>query len=283
MSRLSTPAEFQTASITRVRDYWLGGHDSFAADREMAARIEAAYPPPRSGEDPEPAPRRMTWCAQAFLGRAVTYAAKQGVSQFVHLAAGYPPPRRACAMTHETARDVTPDARCVYVDADEVAVSHVRAATAGTAGVTAIAADYAEPGDVLRYVTSEALQDRGRIDLGRPVAVLLPMALQFMTARRAREVCGAYVEALVPGSFLVLSVPHCDPPPSDPQLWERIRTAYTSGMAFNHGPADVEKLFEGTKLVDPGVVPARGWQGGWGDSLPPDSVAFVLCGAGVKQ
>lgn len=277
----STPTEFSKANITRVRDYWLGGHDSFAPDREMAARIEAAYPPPRSGEDPEPVPRRMTRCAQAFLARAVTYAAKQGVTQYLHLAAGYPPPRRACAMTHETARDVTPDARCVYVDSDEVAVSHVRAAATGIGGVTAIAADYAEPGDVLRYVTSEALQDRGRIDLGQPLGVLLPMTLQFMTARRAREVCAGYVGALASGSFLVVSVPRVTATADDPLLWERIRAAY-AGDVFNHAKAEVTSFFEGTSLVDPGVVPVHGWNGGWGSCLQPDSVAYVVGGVGHK-
>ena len=274
----STPTEFQNASITRVRDYWLGGHDSFAADREMAARIEAAYPPPRSGEDPEPAPRRMTRCAQAFLGRAVTYAAKQGVTQFVHLAAGYPPPRRACAMTHETARDVVTGARCVYVDGDRCAVSHTLAAVAGSEGVSVLEADFTEPGDVLGLLWSDALESRERIDLGQPVAVLVPMCLQFMTARRAREVCAGYVGALAAGSFLIASWPYC----SDQSLLQRIRCAYTAGAVFNHSREDGQLLFAGTSLVDPGIVPARGWQGGWGDSLPPDSVAFVMCGAGVK-
>ncbi len=34
-----------TPSIARVYDYWLGGKDNFAADRELGDRLLAFYPP----------------------------------------------------------------------------------------------------------------------------------------------------------------------------------------------------------------------------------------------
>ena len=107
------------------------------------------------------------------------------------------------------------------------------------------------------------------------------MCLQFMTARRAREVCAAYVGAMAAGSFLVVSVPRVTATADDPLLWERIRTAY-AGDVFNHAKAEVTSFFEGTSLVDPGVVPVHGWNGGWGSCLQPDSVAYVVGGVGHK-
>jgi S-adenosyl methyltransferase len=47
-----------------------------------------------------------------FLGLAVTWAADQGISQFIDLGAGMP----ASPSTHETAQAVVPGARVAYVD-----------------------------------------------------------------------------------------------------------------------------------------------------------------------
>ncbi|HXL95431.1 MAG TPA: SAM-dependent methyltransferase [Streptosporangiaceae bacterium] len=60
-------------SIARVYDYWLGGKDNFAADREMADEMERCYP----------GTRQMAVSNRRFLVRAVTWAAGQGISQFL--------------------------------------------------------------------------------------------------------------------------------------------------------------------------------------------------------
>ncbi len=93
------------AHPARVYDYWLGGTDNFAADREAAERVLAAAP----------GLRYRVRANRAFLGRATRYlAAEAGLRQFLDIGTGIP----AAGNTHEVAQRVAPDARVVYVDND---------------------------------------------------------------------------------------------------------------------------------------------------------------------
>ena len=93
------------AHPARVYDYWLGGKDNFAADREAAERVLAVTP-------------GLRWrvrANRAFLGRATRFlAADAGVRQFLDIGTGIPTGDN----THEVAQRAAPDARVVYVDND---------------------------------------------------------------------------------------------------------------------------------------------------------------------
>jgi hypothetical protein len=69
------------AHPARVYDYWLGGKDNFAADREAAERVLAVTP-------------GLRWrvrANRAFLGRATRFlAADAGVRQFLDIGTGIP-------------------------------------------------------------------------------------------------------------------------------------------------------------------------------------------------
>ena len=78
------------AHPARVYDYWLGGTDNFAADREAAERVLAAAP----------GLRYRVRANRAFLGRATRYlAAEAGIRQFLDIGTGIP----AAGNTHEVA------------------------------------------------------------------------------------------------------------------------------------------------------------------------------------
>jgi len=69
--------EFDTSvpNFARMYDYWLGGKDNFAADREAADRMAQAIP-------------QLPWLARqdrGFLQRAVGFCARQGVTQFLDI------------------------------------------------------------------------------------------------------------------------------------------------------------------------------------------------------
>jgi hypothetical protein len=100
--------------IARVYDYWLGGKDNFAADRELGERTLEAYP-------------NLVFSVRAnraFLARAVRFlAAEMGIRQFLDIGTGIPTANN----THEVAQRVTPEARIVYVDNDPIVLSHARA------------------------------------------------------------------------------------------------------------------------------------------------------------
>src|SRR5262249_61577646 len=79
------PAEIDTtvAHPARVYDYWLGGKDNFAADREAAERVLAVAP----------GLRFRVKANRAFLARAVRFLATDcGVRQFLDIGTGIPPP-----------------------------------------------------------------------------------------------------------------------------------------------------------------------------------------------
>src|SRR6202030_4016818 len=116
MAGTSNPAaSFDTSvpNAARMYDYWLGGKDNFAADREAAERSALAVP-------------QLPWLFREnrrFLGRAVRFCANAGINQFLDVGSGLP----TMENVHEVAEQVTTDARVVYVDNDPVVVSHARA------------------------------------------------------------------------------------------------------------------------------------------------------------
>ncbi|HCU91367.1 MAG TPA: hypothetical protein DHU96_00820, partial [Actinobacteria bacterium] len=78
-------------------DYWLGGHNNFAADRIAALKI--------SEQSPEaPLAAREN---RAFLQRAVHFlAADAGIQQFLDIGTGLP----TMGNVHQVAQAVTPSA-----------------------------------------------------------------------------------------------------------------------------------------------------------------------------
>src|SRR5690242_18365049 len=102
------------AHPARVYDYWLGGKENFAADREAAEQVIAANPTVLPGVQAN----------RAFLGRAVRYlAAEAGIRQFLDLGTGLPTAQN----THQVAQEIAPDSRIVYVDNDPIVLAYARA------------------------------------------------------------------------------------------------------------------------------------------------------------
>lgn len=115
--------------IARVYDFWLGGKDSFAADRAEAVRLIGFYP----------RLPKLAWENRNFLTRVVTWLAGQGIRQFLDIRPG---PPTAYNTHHQAAMDVDPSCRVFYVDNGPVVVGHATAILAGN-GVAAIEADLA--------------------------------------------------------------------------------------------------------------------------------------------
>ena len=273
------PDFFTRPNVARVWDAWLNGKDTFAADRDEAERVEAVFGPP--ARDHLPAPREMAVRNRQFLCRAVTYAAQEGVSQFIDLGAGFPVSGRIVQVpgkeeirlqdVHQAAQAVNPAARCVYVDSDPVCALHLKVLAGSEEGVAVTEGDLAAPAAILADPVVREV-----IDPGEPCCVILGMVAHYLPPEVAREVIAGYTAAVAPGSHLVVSSARFD----DPALWERARAAYTAARTWNHSRADVTSFFDGTVLADPGVVPARGWKAGWRDCPSPDAAAYVLCGVG---
>jgi O-methyltransferase involved in polyketide biosynthesis len=222
-------------NVARVWDYWLGGKDHFAADRELAEKMLAIHP----------VSAQMARENRQFLARAVGYVANHGVRQFIDVGAGLP----TVLNTHEIAQGVIPEARVAYVDNDPVVISHARSLLAKSPGVIAVAGDMREPGSILSDAGLAGL-----IDLAEPACVILSGVLHFIDANAARDVARAFTGALAPGSYLIISVGS-----GNASEGENFTSAYTAAQVYIHSKAEVVSFFDGLPLVPPGVVAARAW------------------------
>jgi SAM-dependent methyltransferase len=249
-------AEFDPSvpSIARVYDYFLGGKDHFASDRALADRmIEMA-----------PLVPVITRENRQFLVRAVTWAASQGIGQFLDLGCGMP----TAPGTLEAAREVIADARVAYVDNDPVVLSHLSARVAkGTPGVTVVAGDVREVQVILDGV-------QAGIDLSAPVCLIMGFLLHFFTADAARDLVARYTAALPPGSILVLSAIHVDTKGADEGF-----AGYSTAVApvYNHSSVQFASFLDSLGVLPPGVVDARMWcaPAGAPDLLQRDQYAIV--------
>jgi O-methyltransferase involved in polyketide biosynthesis len=246
-------------SIARVYDWWLGGEDNYAADREIAARMTEI----------NPALPTMVRDNRAFVCAAVARAARAGLRQFLDLGSGLP----TRPSVHEAARAVGADARVCYVDTDAMAAVHSRALLANAGGLAAAEADLTRPGEVLAH--PDVMSVMGREE---PTCVILAAVLHFLDTAAARDVTAGYAGLMPAGSWLVVSVGHYE----DQELHARLRAAYPAQPYYNHSASDIADWLSGLDVLPPGITEARQWIAGLNSAAPTDRAGYTLCAAAVK-
>ena len=255
MDNGDVPPEIDTSKphAARMYDYFLGGKDNFAADRETAAKAMAAWPSIRMAAREN----------RAFLGRAVRYLAEDaGITQFLDLGSGLP----GVGNVHEIAQDVNPAARVVYVDNDPIVLAHGRALLESTPEGRSIyiEADMREPETILAHSVM-----RDTLDFTRPVALMLVSVLHFFMADdEVRRIVEPLVDALPAGSYVVSSHGTAE---FDPAAVEAGKAYTRGGVGVIGRDADVfaDLVFKGLTLVPPGVVVVSEWRPEPGTILPP--------------
>ena len=234
------------AHPARVYDAWLGGKDNFPADRALAEHIMEAIPT-------MPA---MAAANRAFLSRAVRYLVGEvGIRQFLDIGTGIP----TSPNVHEIAQAVAPDARVVYVDDDPIVLAHARALlTSQNAGETAfILADLRNPETILDDPTLKVT-----LDLNQPVAVLMVAVLMYFRDTEDPNPYGmvsTLLERMPSGSYLAITHPTADF--NSAAMLGAVAAAEQSGVTLvPRSQAEIEALFTGLELVEPGVVPVLAWR-----------------------
>jgi SAM-dependent methyltransferase len=245
------------AHSARVYDYYLGGKDHYAADRETGQR----------GMQSWRAVRIAVRENRAFLGRAVRYlAAEAGMRQFLDIGTGLP----SANNVHEVAQQVAPESRVVYVDNDPIVLAHARALLTSTPqGKTAyIDADLRDPE---RILASSAVTQT--LDLSQPVVLILVAVLHFLVDEDdPAGVVATLLDALPPGSYLVAS--HVTPEHDPEGVGGLVRTYNQSGIPAKVRPAAefAELAFRGLEMIDPGVVLVSEWHRQAGPRPLPEEV-----------
>jgi hypothetical protein len=240
--------------IARIYDYWLGGKDNFAVDREAAREALAAMPSLAASARAN----------RAFLGRAVHYlAAEAGIRQFLDIGTGLP----AANNTHEVAQRAAPDSRIVYVDNDPIVLVHAQALLTGsTEGATDyIDADAREPTKILERAAAI-------LDFTRPVAVMLVAILHCVSDEDDPQgIVDTLKDAVPSGSHLVLSHPTKDTQPKMGEVAARMNRLMPNKVTFRSYD-EVARYFDGWEVLEPGIVPTTLWRPGSNHPIEPKAM-----------
>ena len=254
----------QRANVARVYDYFLGGTHNFRPDQEAARALAAA------------APGAYTIAREnrKFLGRAVRFLAAAGIRQFLDIGSGIP----TQGNVHEVAQQADPDARVVYADIDPVAIAHSKAILADNPYTAIINADLRAPDTILSSAITNKL-----IDFSQPVGLLLVAVLHFISeAEDPGHLVARLRDSLAPGSYLVVSHFTDNEDAPEASAAEKVYNRSVATSVFRRTRAEIQQLFDGFDLVDPGVVYIPAWRPD-SDQLASDDPAMYLGLAGVAR
>ena len=257
---LQVTLDTSVAHPARVYDYWLGGKDNFAADREAAEQVIAANPNVLPG----------VRANRAFLGRAVRYlAGEAGVRQFLDLGTGLP----TAENTHQVAQATAPDARVVYADNDPMVLTYARALLTSTPqGATAyLQADIRDTDKVLAGAAET-------LDFSKPVAVMALMILQYVPDQDDPwDIVRRVLDRLAPGSYLTVSdtVRDIDTGRVTEGAARLNQRMGPTQLTLRSRP-EFERFFDRLEMVEPGIVPLPQWRA-------PGSEYPIPCYAGMGR
>jgi hypothetical protein len=224
----------------RIWNYWLGGKDNFAPDREVGDQIQATMP------DMVPTARAI----RAFLKRSVRYlAGEAGIRQFLDIGTGLP----TADNTHQVAQAVAPESRIVYVDNDPLVLVHARAllTSAPEGKCDYIEADVHDPETIVR----EAART---LDFSQPVALMLLAIVHFiLDDAQARAVVKRLVDAMPSGSYMAMV--HAVHSPATDAAIEQWNAVGTPKMCAR-SEEEIRRFFDGLELLEPGLVPVASWR-----------------------
>ncbi len=243
----AAPEELQSSKIdtsvphsARIWNYWLGGKDNFAVDRQVGDQVRAVYP----------AIVENARASRAFLARAVRYLTGEvGIRQFIDLGTGLPTANN----THEVGQAIAPESRIVYVDNDPLVLVHARALLVGSPeGAT----DYidADVRDTERILTEAART----LDFSQPVGiVMLGILGNVPDYDEAQSIVKRLLDAVPSGSYLIIN----DGTDTSDEIREGARVSGGGGHPYAlRSPEQIGRFFDGLELVEPGVVSAPLWR-----------------------
>jgi len=260
----SSRFDTSTAHPARTWDYWLGGKNNFAADREAAEQAERALP----------SMRLIARADREFLGNVVRYlAGSAGIRQFLDIGTGLP----TADNTHEVAQRIAPESRIVYVDNDPVVLVHARALlTSSPQGKC----DYIDAD--LRAFDKILDQAAATLDFSQPVAImLLGILLYVPDADDPHGIVARLVAAVPSGSHLAISHGASDIDPDRSVDFTRIYNERSAVPFTLRSRVEVTRFFDGTDLIEPGLVQVHRWR--TSPQTPGyDNDLITYCGLGRK-
>jgi hypothetical protein len=244
----------------RIWNYWLGGKDNYAVDREAGDAYKEIFP----------GIAVVARTSRGFLTRAVRYlAADAGMRQFLDIGTGLPTANN----THEVAQSVAPDSKIVYVDNDPLVLAHARALLTSSpeGSCEYLDADIRNPAAILDGAA-------GLLDFKQPVALMLMGIMGHFTDEEAYPIVRQLQAGLPSGSYFALY-----DGASTNEAFNQAQEGYNASGAvpyYLRSPDQFTRFFEGLELVEPGVVPVPHWRPD-PDAEPVEIYSY--CGVGRKS
>lgn len=272
----AAPARVDTdrPSAARMYDWFLGGTQNWAVDREFARKVERVWPHIRV----------VAKQNRQFMNRVVRHALDAGIRQFVDLGSGEP----TIGNVHEVVRRHLPKgerARVAYVDYEPISVVHLTAMLDQDR-----ARDWATVAQHDLRDVPGVLADRDirkLIDFSKPVCLLMIAVLHFLgDDDLPGAVVDAYRDELAPGSWLGLShIASDEAEPAEKVQIERFSEAYqrTTNPLWVRDREEIEGWFDGWQLMRPGFVHLPDWRPE--RRVTEEEAAgrpFAWCGVGEK-
>jgi hypothetical protein len=260
----SPKVDTSVAHTARIWNYWLGGKDHFAADREVGDQVRKFLPDIVTSARAD----------RAFLKRAVRHLVTEaGVRQFLDVGTGLP----TADNTHQVAQAAVPECRIVYTDNDPMVLAHARALLTSTAeGATDyIDADARDTDEILRAAART-------LDFDQPIAVMLLGILNFIgDDDEARGIVERLMAAVPSGSYLAIAFPTKEVRPAESEKAAQMWNETAKPPITLRSAADMQGFMAGLDILEPGVVTCTKWR-----PEPDDPTASIdvyqFCGVARK-
>jgi len=181
-------------------------------------------------------------------------------------------------MVHEHILPLVPRARIVYASYDVTTLAHVhdlwRDAPEGA--VTHVHSRFDDPQRILQGAAET-------LDLGEPIAVLLPTCLNVATDEVAQALVDAVRDALVPGSYVVMAQTSLDIYAEGAADVVEMLNSILDEPYIARSKEQIAHHLEGYDLIDPGLVPIEQWRND-GDPpfLPAGQLIPLFAAVGIK-
>jgi hypothetical protein len=257
-------------NVARVYDYFLGGKDNFAADREFAqAAMQIAPKAPLSALN-----------NREFLGRVVRFlVGEAGITQLLDIGSGLP----TRGNVSEAAHALNPDVRVVHVDNDPIVYTHSKALLTDDRTTDIITADVRQPADLLADPVVRKL-----IDFSQPVGLLMLAVLHHVEDEdKPAEIADALRAAMPPGSYLAISSLRM-PGPDAAELravtieGEKLLTGQLGSGRWRE-TEEIQAWFGDWEMLPPGLVSLLEWRPPIQRELERDEVYHSFYGGVARK
>lgn len=225
--------------------------------------------------------------SRSFVRRVARHIVNSGITQIIDLGSGLP----TDSSTHQVAQAVDPQAKVVYVDAEEFTIDQAEEMLGGDPNVAFVHRDICEMDAIL-----DDPQTKRLIDFDQPIGLMMASVIHLVSEEHCREVAGvsthelvrAYLDRLPAGSMFAFE--HFT---SDGQNPAEIQALNDLELGVVFRPvSEIRGYFDGLDIVQPYLgddvidPPDVVWSNRWRHPQPEKADrtgSFIWGGLGVKR